>query len=231
MRNFLKPAISLLTCIFLLSGSINSHAQQSEGSVPDDQPGFFSLKKLDRRNIISLHPFAFFGNSFVMSFEHKFKGISNFSLRLSGGVTLSDSPGYRYLPANAYDGTGLFGYQAELQPRFYIGEPEYALNGFYFAPYAGYRSISVSYNQYFYDYADPYYSYSTIEHQSSYSIYSGGVLFGYQLITSARLTFDLAFGGGIAYTEGADGHGHFNILSPIGTGVRPRALLNIGYLF
>lgn len=87
----------------------------------------------------------------------------------------------------------------ELQFRLYLTDwndqkQERTKEGFYMAPYAGYQYLEENEDFSFY----PQSSSNPLYH---YNSYTGGVIFGLQLFTHFKMTFDFFFGGGIKITK------------------------------
>ncbi|MFN6946590.1 MAG: hypothetical protein ACK4ND_16705 [Cytophagaceae bacterium] len=217
----------LLIALFLHQFSFSFSQNEANSS---DSKKLYEKKTYERGNVLTLHPLAFTETTFLIGWEHNIKRAKNFSIKIGAGFTLSDYPDSRFFPSYAYDLNFVYGYQFELQPRFYMGEHDFALKGFYFAPYAHYRFISVDYNKIAYD---PEFMFSQRGEAVTVSsnAFSGGVLFGYQLMSTKRLVMDLAVGGGITFSDGDFISDYPNFVNLFSTGVKPRILVAVGYLF
>jgi hypothetical protein len=216
-----------LIIFLLLSFPLIAQAQE-------DEPGLFNINKTNtRKNVISLSPFQLLGNQFVLGLERSFPNISNFSIKFSAGLTLSEKPSSLTLATNFYSPTDLIGFMGEIQPRFYLGSPERVMNSFYFAPYFTYRHINFVAASYTYYVPDPWSG--TTETKTELKVnaqsYAGGLMIGYQMITYSRFTMDVYTGGGFSFAESNHSDIFTGAFSPYVNGVRPRFGINVGLVF
>jgi hypothetical protein len=213
-----------LVLFLLLSFPLIAQAQK-------DEPELFSVNKTNaRRNIISMSPFQLLGNHFILGLERSFPNITNFSIKILGGLTLSEKSTTLLLSTNRYLPTDLTGFMGEIQPRFYLGSPERVMNSFFFAPYFSYRQISfiaLLSNRYNYGYDVTLAESIKVNAQS----YAGGLVIGYQVITYSRFTLDFYTGGGFSFAESNQSNIFDETFSPYANGVRPRFGFNIGLVF
>jgi hypothetical protein len=144
--------------------------------------------------VLSFHPFAMITGSLRLSFETKVTDKT--SLKVIGGFSLADRSIYYYEVEN------MWAYYAEVQYRYYIGNPAspayHVLKGAYAAPFL--------LNQYMdYDHAIVKMSasgqYIELVPRSS-SGTGGGIVIGYQAITGSSLALDVYAGGGIMAASG-----------------------------
>jgi len=172
-------------------------------------------------NSISILPFSLLGSGLELAYEH-FLPASRESVHINVGYFVATNPYF-------YDNYNLFsGFRAELQYRFHLLKTPYQRTGFYVAPYAQVKSISLTKNE---DPGDPPFipfSPKKIDEAMALGL---GVVFGYQQRYASRLVVDFYLGGGLIVpatgnTEQVD----ISILNPYNRGIAVHGGCGIGLL-
>jgi hypothetical protein len=186
-------------------------------------------------NAIKISTTAFFGSSFVLSYERVLK--ENMSLQITGGITAREKNSYTGSTSsvNSYSNVDkVFGYNLEGAIRFYLTNSVVPLRGIYASPYGRFQNLDFNL------FTTRYVSGAPMNQQINYNIkcYEGGILFGYQHVFSDIFLFDMYFGGCLKYSESnkPSWYGYhdysFSIIEGFDyTGVAPRAGVRIGMKF
>lgn len=172
----------LFTLTFIFIGLL-TFAYPSEVKAQPNLMDIYSQTEKDYNNIISYQPFSIFINGLGLSYEKKLK--KKFSGKIMGRYVLTESSNYFSLD-DARE------YLTEIQTRFYLGNTDKSLNGFYAMPYVRYKQVKGK---------------NTVlrENDSNDEVevtkniranaVSGGVALGLQFITQAQLSLDMYIGG------------------------------------
>ncbi|MEM1000511.1 MAG: hypothetical protein AAGN35_25890 [Bacteroidota bacterium] len=148
-------------------------------------------------NIIKISPFHFIEGTFLLSYERMLKG-GSMSIMLNAGVHSRE---------RVFDGGDQFGFQEELQLRFYVIPPKNTsirarrfayFKGLYAGPFLGhrYRDESISVFDWILQ--------QTVGVQQNVNEFSGGVILGSQIAFGNRLFLDVWVGGGVKRSTGRD---------------------------
>jgi hypothetical protein len=175
----------ILLSLMLLVGSISGLQAQWDTLAPQD-PVY---------NIIKISPFHFAEGTFLLSYE-RLLGNERSSLMLLAGLHSRED---NSMPRPS------FGFQEELQYRFYVAPPRnnaaggvVYFKGFYAGPYAYHRYRQRSREAY-----DPFLQATTIVNEDIHEV-SAGVVIGVQIAFANRLFLDFYTGGGIKRSFGRD---------------------------
>ena len=217
-----KRYIFLLGIIFLLVKGTQVQAQTDE----------FVYKS----NALKISATAFFGSSFVLSYERMLK--ESISLQITAGLTAREKDSYRTNPTTNYytNKDKVFGYSVEGAIRFYLSNDHCPLRGFYASPYGRFQNLDFNINTYAATTTGNSYTYQQIEY--NLKMYEGGFLFGYQAVFSDKFLMDMYFGGCLKYSENTKPQWYgdrdyvFDVIEGYDyTGVAPRAGLRFGMKF
>lgn len=187
-----------------------------------------------RSNAIKISTTAFFGSSFVLSYERLIK--DNISIQVTAGLTAREKNNLYSTSSsvNYMNKDKVFGYSVEGALRFYFSNGVVPMRGIYASPYGRLQNLD------FTVFPTSSSNGSTSNQQLDYNLrsYEGGILFGFQPVISDRFLFDMYLGGCLKYSENNKpswyGYDDYTFLVLEGfdyTGVAPRAGVRIGMKF
>ena len=201
----MKKMIGFCLVLLLLATGTRSFAQIGALTEPTDR---------NVKNVVSMYPFPFLANSFVLGYERKVSGVVG--LKVIGGYTLADESNY-------YEVSNLEEFYVEGQLRRYMGDSTSALKGIYIAPYVLYKQFAGEkpiHNGQF--------SQLTAINASATGV---GVVFGYQFLSKAGVTLDSYIGGGMLFSTG-DSKEIPNLgINPYRRGTALQIGVNLGFAF
>ena len=177
-----------------------------------------------RLNSIKLYPFAFIKSRFAVSYE---RALTNrWSVQAGLGVVSNDKSDF-------YSGRNVFGYSADVQFRKYLQPNQERLEGIYFAPHIGIKTLEFDTEDYYWG---PWTGSETITFSST--AVNAGLVMGYQLQILEVVVADVYAGGGYRHTNPNSDFSHdtniFNrseLREYSSSGVFPTLGLQIGILF
>lgn len=180
---------------------------------------FICFHAFSQDALVKISPFHFADGTIYASYERAFS--DNNSFTLSGGYRLSDN-GDEY------------GWMGEFQIRKYIFKPainkssESKLAGVYGGLYLNGKYFVE--NHFTYDYLYDDYEYFEKNHEYDIKQTEGGVLMGFQIIFSQKMSLDLFFGGGLRNSQIDNKPNELNIYNPERgyTGIVPKIGFDIG---
>lgn len=207
--------------ILALAFFLPSAFAQREAIVPDlDEP-----EQEPVVNIFKISPFHFFEGTFLLSYERMMKDQS-MSLMFSAGV---------HSRQRWFDESEQFGFQEDLQLRFYALKPKnvsagskrfFYFKGFYAGPYLShrYRNQAISVFDWILQ--------QNVATQQNVHEFSGGVLLGTQFAFGNRLFLDVYLGGGVKRSIGRNPNQSGSGVLDVGyNGVVPKGGLQLGIGF
>jgi hypothetical protein len=125
--------------------------------------------------------------------------------------------------------TSITGFALTPEYRFYLSDNKPALEGFYFAPFLRYQSLTLK-TKYEYVSID---GGGTLESKASLNTYGGGVLAGYQCLFKKRFTLDAfmgpAYNGGEVKLTSGDASQTFNPGPFAGFGLRSGVTFGVAF--
>lgn len=195
LKNKMKRTRKYLLCALALIGlgGLTSAGLMAQPNLPPIK------QHPPIKNIIKLSPFHFAAGTFLMSYE-RMLGEQSSSLMLSLGLHSKSS---RNFTTGAV--TPEFGFQEELQYRFYAVKPQdYSRNGrdfwffkgFYAGPFLAHRYLQRSTEVW------DWILQQNVPQNEKINEFSGGVILGFQIAMGNKFFLDLYTGGGIKRSVG-----------------------------
>jgi hypothetical protein len=190
----------IVICSLFISGAIFSSNAQSRplNQRPKTRQRISPIDTVERSIILTSYPTNFVAATIKVGYE--FKVSHNKGLKFIGSFGSSNENSDWY-GLNEFKEFGL-----EAQLRFYVQKDHPALNGFYLAPYASYKSMSYTTNNTFYNLSTGQ-AYSQTGNVSNFML---GYVIGYQWIFNSSFVIDAFIGGGNNFISGDNTQGNLS---------------------
>jgi len=190
-------AFSALFTLAFLTFCLGANAQSRPlKSRPQSTHYYSHMDTIQRKGVFTSYPTNFIASTLKVGYE--FKVSNNKGLKFIGSVGSSQNNTSWY-DLNKFTEFGL-----EAQLRFYILKDKPALNGFFLAPYASYKSMTYTGNGSVYDPNTGTYTYGQNGTVSDLAI---GYIIGYQWIFNSTFSIDAFIGGGYNSISGDNTQG------------------------
>ena len=188
----------LTLCISIITLScFNTNAQTRPMKSRSQSIHYFSrMDTVERNGVFISYPTNFIASTLKVGYE--FKVSHNKGLKFIGTLGSSNNSGDWY-GLNKFTEFGL-----ESQLRFYMLKDKPALNGFYLAPYAAYKTMTYTGNSSVFNATTGQYEAGQSTSVSNFTI---GYVLGYQWIFNSTLTIDAFVGGGFNTISGDNSQG------------------------